>query len=48
MEMEFLKPVLNKTKMDRIRNTKVRLELGVDEIKNDIQKADLDMMQMRE
>jgi len=27
--------------MNRIRNTRIRLELGVDEIKNDIQKSRL-------
>ena len=31
MEMKFLRVILNKTK-DRIRNTNIRLELGVDEI----------------
>ena len=38
MEMKFLGVILNKTKEDRIRNTDIRLELGVDERKNYIQK----------
>ena len=37
--MKFLRAILNKTKRDRIRNINIRLELGVDEIKNDIQKT---------
>ena len=32
MEMKFLRVILNKTEKDRIRNTNIRLELGVDEI----------------
>ena len=32
MEIKFLREILNKTK-DRIINTNIRLELGVDEIK---------------
>jgi len=36
MKMKFLRAILNKRKKDRIRNTNIRLELGVDEIKNDI------------
>ena len=40
MEMEFLRTILNKTK-DRIRNTNIRLELGMNEIKNYIQKSRL-------
>ena len=32
MEMRFLRVVLNKTEKDRIRNTKFKLELGMDEI----------------
>jgi hypothetical protein len=39
MEMKFLRAILNKTKKDRIRNTNIRLELGVVEIKNDIKKS---------
>ena len=38
MKMKFLGLILNKTKKDRIGNTKIRLELEVDEIKN-IQKS---------
>ena len=34
--MKFLRGILNKTK-NRTRNTEIILELGVDEIKNDIQ-----------
>ena len=41
MEMTFLRAILNKTKNDRIRNTNVRLELRVDDIKNGIQKSRL-------
>ena len=33
MEMKFFREILNKTK-DVIRNTNIRLELGVDEMKN--------------
>ena len=36
MEMIFLRAILNNTKKDRIRNTDIRLELGVDGMKNDI------------
>jgi hypothetical protein len=32
--MTFLRGILNKTKKVRIRNINIRLELGVDEIKN--------------
>ena len=35
MEMQFWRPILNKTKEN------LRLELGVDEIKNEIQKSRL-------
>ena len=41
MEMKFLRVILNKTNKDRIRNTNIRLELGVDEINNDIEKSRL-------
>ena len=41
MEMKFLRAILNKTKKNRIRNINIRLELGMDEIKNDIQKIRL-------
>ena len=34
MEMKLLRAILNKTKKDRIRNTNIGLELGMDEIKN--------------
>ena len=37
VEIKFLRAVLNKTMKDRIRNTNIRLKLGVVEIKNDIQ-----------
>ena len=33
MEMKFFMTILNKTKKDRIKNTNIRLQLGVDEIK---------------
>ena len=50
--MRFLRAILNKTKEDRTRNTDIRLELEVDEIKSDIQKSRLRwfgyMMRMRE
>ena len=50
--MKFFRAILNKTKKNRIRNTNIRLELGVDEIKNGIQKSRLrwfgHIMQMRE
>ena len=36
--MKFLRAILNKAK-DRIRDTNIRLKLGVEEIKNDIQKS---------
>ena len=36
--MKFLREISNKTK-DRIRNTKIRSELWVDEMKNDIEKS---------
>ena len=39
--MTFLRAILNKTKEDKIRDTDIRLELGVDEIKNNIQKSGL-------
>ena len=38
MKMKFLRAILNKTEKGRIRNTNIRLELEVDEIKNDIRK----------
>jgi hypothetical protein len=38
MQMTFLRAILNKTK-DMIINTNIRLDLGVDEIKNNIQKS---------
>ena len=41
--MNFLRVILNKIKKDRIRNTNMRLELVVDEIKNDIQKSIINM-----
>ena len=37
MEMKFFRAILNKTKKDKIESTNVRLEVWVDEIKNDIQ-----------
>ena len=39
--IEIFRAILNKTKEDVIRNTNIRLELGVDEIYNDIQKSRL-------
>jgi hypothetical protein len=41
MQMKFLTAILNKMKEDKIRNTDIRLELGVDEVKNDNQKSRL-------
>ena len=38
MGKNFFRAIWNKTKNDRIRNTNIRLELGVDQIKNDIQR----------
>jgi hypothetical protein len=38
---EIFRRILNKTKEDRVRDILTRLELGVDEIKNDIQKSRL-------
>ena len=35
MEMKFLRAILNKTNKDKIKNTNIRLELGVNEIKKD-------------
>ena len=40
MEMKFLRTILKKTKGEKIRNTNIRLELRVGEIKNGIQKRD--------
>ena len=40
MEIKFFRTILNKIN-DRIRNTNIRFEPGVDEIKNDIQKGRL-------
>ena len=45
MEIKFLTAILNKTK-DRITNTNIRLALGVDEIRNDIQKKKVWMCDM--
>ena len=42
--MKFLRVVLNKTKEERLRNTNIRLELGVGEIKNDILKKQIKMV----
>ena len=39
MEIKFIKRNFNQTMEDRIRNTKIKFEPGVDEIKNDIQKS---------
>ena len=41
MEVKFLRTILNKTNKDRIIYTNIRLELGVNEIKKDIQKSRL-------
>ena len=38
-KLNFLGAILNKTK-DMIRNTNIRLELGVDEIKMSLKRAD--------
>ena len=40
-DCDTLKAILNTSEKDMIRNTNVRLELGVDEIINDIQKSRL-------
>ena len=40
--MNFFRAYLNKIKKDGIRNTNIRLYLGVDGIKNKIQKSKLD------
>ena len=34
MRINFLKEILNKTMEDRVRNTNIRFELGVNEVKN--------------
>ena len=51
MEMNFFRTILNKIK-DRIRNTNIRLEKGMGEIRNDIKKSRsrwfVHVMQMRE
>jgi hypothetical protein len=39
-KLNFLRAILNKTK-DRIKNTDIRLDLGLDGIKNYIQKSQL-------
>jgi hypothetical protein len=41
MEMKFLRTILNKIKKDEIRNTNIRLELGMGEHKNGIRKRRL-------
>ena len=41
MEKKFLRAILSKTTKDRIRNINIKLELRVDEIKNDTQKRRL-------
>ena len=41
MEMKSLRAILNKAKIDRVRNTNTRLELGKGENKNVIQKSRL-------
>ena len=38
MKISFFRAILNKIKNDRITNTNIRLELGVDEIKMTILK----------
>ena len=40
-KLNFLRAILNKTKKNRIRSTNIILQLGVDEIKKDIQKSRL-------
>ena len=37
-EIKFLSEILNKTKEDRIRNTNIKLKLGMTKIRNDTQK----------
>ena len=41
MEMKFLTAILKNTNNDRIRNTNIRLELGMGEIKNAFQRSRL-------
>ena len=41
VEMKFLRGVLNETEEGRMRNTNIAVELGVDEINDDIQKSRL-------
>ena len=41
MEIKFLRVTLNTTKKDKVINIVIRLELGVDERKNDTQKSRL-------
>ena len=41
MGMKLLRAIINKTKKHMIRNTNIRSELGVDKIKNGIQKSKL-------
>ena len=45
MKIKFLRVILGKTK-GMIRNTNTRLEIGMDEIKNCIQKRDWDGLDM--
>ena len=40
MKIKFLRAILNEAREDRIRNTNIRLELGVDEIKMTLKRAD--------
>jgi hypothetical protein len=40
MEMKFFRAILNKTNKNMIRNTNIRLELGLDEIKMAFKRAD--------
>jgi hypothetical protein len=48
MQVKFLTAILNKTKRHRIRNINIRLELGVDEMKNDIQKSSFKIVWTRD
>ncbi|PSN52199.1 hypothetical protein C0J52_06104 [Blattella germanica] len=41
MEMKFLRGILGKTRRDKTRNTVIREELKIEEIKRDIEKTRL-------
>ena len=41
MEIKLLRAILKKTNKNSVRNTDIKSEVGVDQIKNDIQKSRL-------